>query len=461
MGAICRQNAFSESDPNLEIARPPVNLGDNNDGGFTDRAPDLPASRANTFTYTVNLTKCLASHGRSFNPGETRGFIFAAAAAGVIGFIGNEAVAIYRIRVGKRIGSAALVADGQHAREVGAWALPPEESLLRQEALAHLQQAIARLPAWYRAVYVLAEVEALPHQEIATILGLTVSTAKTRLHRARLLLREALAGQPEGWRATLVTDALEARPQAVQWLPGPSYMPLFAALGVLVAVLGLIIFPGAGDEFYLWTIAGSVFTAGAVARWLWPKRKVLDLMRKSDLPQRTGLPIFSTGTQSTAWWGMVGTVAIAVAIALIGMYALYVRAHFAAESAGGAQRCLDMAVGYAKTRVQFGRPIGQFQAIKHKCAEMLLDVESAKTAAYYGMWVAADDDELPIVSSLAKAYCTEAYFRTASENIQVHGGIGFTWEHDLHLYFKRAKSSEVTFGDATFHRERVAQLINL
>ncbi len=119
----------------------------------------------------------------------------------------------------------------------------------------------------------------------------------------------------------------------------------------------------------------------------------------------------------------------------------------AAEQVGGAQRCLDSAVDYAKTRIQFGRPIGSFQAIKHKCADMLLEVESAKSAAYYAGWAAAEDsDELPVVASLAKSYCSEAYFHAAAENIQIHGGIGFTWEHDAHLYFKRAKSSELLFG---------------
>ncbi len=113
-----------------------------------------------------------------------------------------------------------------------------------------------------------------------------------------------------------------------------------------------------------------------------------------------------------------------------------------AEKVGGAQKVLEMAVEYAKVRVQFGRPIGSFQAIKHKCADMLLEVESAKSAAYYGMWCAAEmNDELPSVASLAKAYCSEAYFHAAAENIQIHGGIGFTWEHPAHLYFKRAKSS--------------------
>lgn len=134
----------------------------------------------------------------------------------------------------------------------------------------------------------------------------------------------------------------------------------------------------------------------------------------------------------------------------------------AAEQVGGAQMCLDMSVDYAKVRVQFGRPIGSFQAIKHKCADMLLEVESAKSAAYYAGWCASElNDELPSVASLAKAYCSEAYFHAAAENIQIHGGIGFTWEHPAHLYFKRAKSSELLFGDPTYHRELLAQRIGI
>ncbi|GIX48760.1 MAG: acyl-CoA dehydrogenase [Candidatus Tectimicrobiota bacterium] len=133
-----------------------------------------------------------------------------------------------------------------------------------------------------------------------------------------------------------------------------------------------------------------------------------------------------------------------------------------AEMVGGAQRVLDMSVAYAKERVQFGRPIGSFQAIKHKCAEMLLQVESAKSAAYYAAW-AVDEDvpEAPLAVSMAKAYCSDAYRNVAGEGIQVHGGIGFTWEHDMHLYFKRAKFCEFMFGDATYHRELVAQEVNL
>lgn len=132
------------------------------------------------------------------------------------------------------------------------------------------------------------------------------------------------------------------------------------------------------------------------------------------------------------------------------------------EAVGGAQVCLDMAVGYAKTRHQFGRPIGSFQAIKHKCADMLVQVESARSAAYYGAWAAQEDEnELRTVAPLAKAYCSEAYFHCASENIQIHGGVGFTWEHDAHLYFKRAKSSQLLFGDPAHHRAVLADRLGI
>ena len=134
----------------------------------------------------------------------------------------------------------------------------------------------------------------------------------------------------------------------------------------------------------------------------------------------------------------------------------------AGEQVGGAQRCLDMSVEYAKSRIQFGRSIGSFQAIKHKCADILLEVSSAKSAAYYAAWVAEEDsDELPVAASLVKSYCSDAYFHAAAENIQVHGGIGFTWEHDAHLYFKRAKSSELMLGDPSYHRELLVRRLGV
>jgi alkylation response protein AidB-like acyl-CoA dehydrogenase len=132
------------------------------------------------------------------------------------------------------------------------------------------------------------------------------------------------------------------------------------------------------------------------------------------------------------------------------------------EMVGGAQMVLEMSVDYAKTRVQFGRPIGSFQAIKHKCADMLLDVELAKSAACYAAAAASEgDEELPTLAPLAKALASDAYRRAAAECIQIHGGIGFTWEHDAHLYFKRAKGSEVLLGDPTYHRELLAQRMNI
>ncbi len=135
----------------------------------------------------------------------------------------------------------------------------------------------------------------------------------------------------------------------------------------------------------------------------------------------------------------------------------------AAEQVGGAQQCLDMSVDYAKEREQFGRAIGSFQAIKHKCADMMLLVESARSAAYYAGCTVAEENEseLATVAPLAKAYCSDAYFQCAADSIQIHGGVGFTWEYDVHLYFKRAKSSEILLGDAQYHRELLAQRIGL
>jgi alkylation response protein AidB-like acyl-CoA dehydrogenase len=128
------------------------------------------------------------------------------------------------------------------------------------------------------------------------------------------------------------------------------------------------------------------------------------------------------------------------------------------EMVGGAQKLLDSAISYAKMRVQFGRPIGSFQAIKHKLADMLLDVELARSAAYYAAQAAAvEDPEWPAMASMAKAAASDAYLRTAIDCIQIHGGIGFTWDNDTHLWFKRAKSSEVFLGQPSYHRELLMQ----
>jgi len=131
-----------------------------------------------------------------------------------------------------------------------------------------------------------------------------------------------------------------------------------------------------------------------------------------------------------------------------------------AEMVGGMQWVLDTSVEYAKTRQQFGRAIGSFQAVQQLCADMLLLTESSRTATYYAAWaLATDDPAAPLAVSMAKAYCSDASREVGNKGIQVHGGIGFTWEHDLQLYYKRSKASETLFGDATFHRERIATLV--
>ena len=131
-----------------------------------------------------------------------------------------------------------------------------------------------------------------------------------------------------------------------------------------------------------------------------------------------------------------------------------------AEMVGGMQWVLDTTVEYAKTRQQFGRPIGAYQAVQHQCADMLLMTESARSATYYAAWALNEGDpKARGAVSAAKAYCSDAYREVGNRGVQVHGGIGFTWEHDLQLYYKRGKSSETLFGDATFHRERIARLV--
>lgn len=175
----------------------------------------------------------------------------------------------------------------------------------------------------------------------------------------------------------------------------------------------------------------------------------MDQTRKQARLEFSAVPARLVGVEGQAW----PLVAKALDLAAVAL---------AAEQVGGAQRVLEMSVDYAKVRVQFGRPIGSFQAIKHRCADMLLAVESAKSAAYYAAWAAAEDnDELPVMASLAKAYCSDAYYHAAADNIQIHGGIGFTWEHPAQLYFKRAKSSQLLLGDPPYHRELLAQRIGI
>ncbi len=133
-----------------------------------------------------------------------------------------------------------------------------------------------------------------------------------------------------------------------------------------------------------------------------------------------------------------------------------------AELTGVSQRAMEMAVAYARDRKQFGRPIGAYQAVGHRCAQMLLETEGARSASYYAAWTAdAEPETFPVAASMAKAYASDAAWRVSASSLQVHGGIGFTWEHDLHFFLKRAKADGLLYGSAAEHRERVAELSGL
>ncbi|MFF7173269.1 acyl-CoA dehydrogenase family protein [Streptomyces pseudovenezuelae] len=176
----------------------------------------------------------------------------------------------------------------------------------------------------------------------------------------------------------------------------------------------------------------------------------LDQTRKQARIEFTDTPARLLGPEGAAWPALERTLATAAVL-------------LAAEQVGGAAAALDAAVAYAKIREQYGRPIGSFQGIKHKCADMLMEIESARSAAYGGLWAldAGDETETAIAAALAQAFCSEAFTKVAADNIQVHGGIGFTWEHPAHLYFKRAKSSEVLLGTPSYHRELLAARLGI
>lgn len=190
----------------------------------------------------------------------------------------------------------------------------------------------------------------------------------------------------------------------------------------------------------------SIFTVAADAPGLTRRAlKVMDPTRKQALLTFDNVEADLLGTEGGAAAPFARTMAQAAAC-------------LANEMVGGAERLRVSALEYATLRVQFGRSIASFQSMKHRQADMLLDVELAKSAAYYAAQAAADDDpELPAVASLAKAAASDAYMQTAIHTIQIHGGIGFTWDNDTHLWFKRAKSSEVFLGTPAWHREKMMQ----
>ncbi|MBN8929826.1 MAG: hypothetical protein BGO51_17625 [Rhodospirillales bacterium 69-11] len=194
------------------------------------------------------------------------------------------------------------------------------------------------------------------------------------------------------------------------------------------------------DGLSFFTVRGEA--AGLTRRPL----KVLDPTRKQALLTFAGVEADLLGEEGAAAAPFARTM-MQAAVCL------------ANENAGGAERLRESALEYANLRVQFGRTIASFQSMKHKQADMLVDVELAKSAAYYAASAAAEDDpELPAIASLAKACTSEAYMQTAIHTVQIHGGIGFTWDNDTHLWFKRAKSSEVFLGTPAWHREKMMQV---
>jgi len=245
----------------------------------------------------------------------------------------------------------------------------------------------------------------------------------------------ALAEGRQGWRAEGL--ATRAEPDGEGWtVSGEKAYVLDGATADELIVVACI-----DDELALFAVdaGASGVTNTPVAG--------LDLTRRFSTISLAGV------AASLLARGPVASVAVLQGLAAAAVL-------LAAEQVGGAQRCLEAAVEYAKVREQFGVPIGSFQAIKHKCADMLVLVEGAR-ALFTGAAVALDADEADALglASSAKAYCSDAYVHCAEENIQIHGGIGFTWDHPAHLYLRRAKSTEVLFGSPVEHRERVVALL--
>jgi alkylation response protein AidB-like acyl-CoA dehydrogenase len=261
--------------------------------------------------------------------------------------------------------------------------------------------------------------ELLPGVVVGEVLA-TVAVAERSGHWRRDEIRTAATRTPGGWQ-----------------LSGEK---LFVLDGCTADVL-LVLARHDESALSLFLVAGEAATRDAMT--------TLDPTRKQARLVLDGTPARLVGRENEGWEVVRGVLDAAV-VAL------------AAEQVGGAQRCLDMAVDHAKSRRQFGRAIGSFQAIKHRCADMLVGVSGARSAAYYGLWAASQaPDELPVAAQLAAMWCSDAYVFAAGENVQVHGGMGFTWEHMAHLYVRRARSSQLLFGDPVRHREQLAQHLGI
>jgi alkylation response protein AidB-like acyl-CoA dehydrogenase len=247
----------------------------------------------------------------------------------------------------------------------------------------------------------------------------------------------ALAEESGSW--DLADVAATAEPQGAGWLVNGA--KLFVVDGHTADLL--LVVARVGSDIGVFAVEGD---APGVTR---VKLEGLDRTRDLASVVLAEAPAIRVGAarDATAWLSAVNDVALAA---------------LAAEAIGGAARCLELAVEYAKLREQFGRPIGSFQAIKHKCASLLVEIESGRSAAYHASAAVADPGpEASIAAALAKAFCSQAFTHAAKECIQIHGGIGYTWEHDAHLYLRRAKSSELLFGTPSQLRTRIASLAGI
>jgi alkylation response protein AidB-like acyl-CoA dehydrogenase len=327
-------------------------------------------------------------------------------------------------RMGGELGLQGLAVPEQYG---GAGAGPVEVGLVLEE------MGRALLCAPYLASAVLATTALLLSDDEEAR-----ETLLPGLAEGRLVATLALTEDSARWDRAGV--ALAARPDGVQgWLlTGQKTFVLDGAIADVLLTVGL-----ASDGIGVFLVDG---TAPGLTRTALP---TLDPTRRQARLEYADVPARRLRVAGDAW-DLVSSVLDHAAAAL------------AAEQVGVASRALDMAVEYAKVRHQFGRPIGSFQAIKHLLADVLMEVESARAAAYYAL-LAADrhDPGLPAAASLAKAFCSDACLKATSDNIQVHGGIGFTWEHPAHLYFKRAKTSQLLLGDPTYHRELLAQRVGV
>ena len=217
-----------------------------------------------------------------------------------------------------------------------------------------------------------------------------------------------------------------------------------AAAGGKLTGTKLFVTDAAVADFIVVAASNGVFVVDAKAPGLRiSPMKGIDLTRKIYSVDFSSTPAERLGTTDS----------------LDGAFALAAAA-LSAEMVGGMQRTLDITVAYAKTRKQFGKPIGIYQAVQHQCADMYLETESSRSATYYAAWTLEENaPDAAVAVSIAKMYSSDAARTVGNRGIQVHGGMGFTWENDLHLYYRRAKASETMLGDASFHRERIARLV--